>query len=113
MGMYIRIRHHRLKITRYQPQIARYTMIKHKQEKVNKQRTRVLRTSRRRLKTDGLNSLAYQLITREMVPLYTNVSVILNRTGYVEESSKTKTRISEEMKQRIRSIKERRQHKHP
>jgi beta-1,4-galactosyltransferase 1/beta-1,4-galactosyltransferase 2 len=37
-----RINHHRLKIIRYQADIGRYTMIKHKQEKANKLRQSLL-----------------------------------------------------------------------
>ena len=69
------IHYHKLKISRYKPEIARYTMIKHKQEKVNKERARVLRTSHRRYKTDGLNNLKYNVLYREIMPLYTNVNI--------------------------------------
>ena len=43
-----RIRFHNLKITRYRADIARYTMLKHKQEKANRMRQSVLRMSHRR-----------------------------------------------------------------
>ena len=43
-----RIQHHRLKVTRYKPEIARYTMVKHKQETVNKERGNILKTSHER-----------------------------------------------------------------
>ena len=40
-----RIQYKRLKIIRYRAEIARYTMIKHKQQPVNKDRGKILRTS--------------------------------------------------------------------
>ena len=74
-----RIHYHKMRIGRYKPEIARYTMIKHKQEKVNKERARVLRTSHTRYKTDGLNSLQYKVVGKELQPLYTLISVELNK----------------------------------
>ena len=43
-----RISHHKMKIIRYQNTIARYTMVKHKQEKANKMRQSYLSTSHKR-----------------------------------------------------------------
>ena len=43
-----RISHHKMKIIRYQNSIARYKMIKHKQEKANKMRQSYLSTSHKR-----------------------------------------------------------------
>ena len=43
-----RIQHHKMKVTRYKPEIARYTMVKHKQEMVNKDRGNILKTSHKR-----------------------------------------------------------------
>ena len=40
-----RIHYRKLKIIRYRAEIARYTMIKHKQQPVNKDRAKILRTS--------------------------------------------------------------------
>ena len=74
-----RLRHHKLKITRYTAEIARYTMLKHAHQAVNKERARVLRTGYRRLHTDGLNSLHYTLLARTLAPLYTNLTVSLDR----------------------------------
>jgi len=74
-----RIHFHKLRITRYQPEIARYTMIKHKQQTVNKERARVLRSSHRRYKIDGLNSLKYEMVFKQLLPLFTNISVKLKK----------------------------------
>ena len=57
-----RIHYHKMSIGKYKSEIARYTMIKHKQEKVNKERVRVLRSSHTRYKTDGLNSLQDKVV---------------------------------------------------
>merc|ERR1712228_330649 len=56
-----RIHKEKLKITRYQKEIARYTMIKHKQQPVNKERVRILKTATKRYLKDGLNSLKYKV----------------------------------------------------
>ena len=74
-----RIHKEKLKITRYQKEIARYTMIKHKQQPVNKERVRILKTATSRYLKDGLNSLKYKVESRQLQSLYTNVSVILER----------------------------------
>eukprot|EP00092_Neocalanus_flemingeri_P070776 GFUD01086903.1.p1 GENE.GFUD01086903.1~~GFUD01086903.1.p1 ORF type:complete len:493 (+),score=97.72 GFUD01086903.1:144-1622(+) len=106
-----RIHYHKLRITRYKPEVARYTMLKHKQEKVNKERARVLRTSHRRYKTDGLNSLKYQVLAKELMPLYTNVSVALHNPGKPNEILKMKRNRYEEFKhtQNMKSV----HHHHP
>ena len=55
-----RVRDNKLKITRYKPDIARYTMIKHTSEddnKPNPKRFQMLKDSQRFQKTDGLNNL--------------------------------------------------------
>lgn len=83
-----RIRSHGLKIIRYPAEIARYTMIKHKQEKVNKERQNILRTGSRRYKTDGLNSLHYTVISRDLNMLYTNVSVVLHKQMVTKDNMK-------------------------
>ena len=74
-----RIHKERLKITRYQKEVARYTMIKHKQQPVNKERVKILRSATKRYLKDGLNSLKYKVESRQLKSLYTNVSVILER----------------------------------
>jgi len=75
-----RIRYHKFNITRYKANIARYKMLKHKQERANKLRQNVLRSSHRRYKIDGLNSLSYSVLSRENRPTYTLLSVELHKT---------------------------------
>jgi len=77
-----RIRYRKLKIIRYRAEIARYTMIKHKQQPVNKDRAKILRTSIRRYRSDGLNNLKYKLEEKTAVKLYTNLTVQLEHTEY-------------------------------
>jgi len=81
-----RILYHKMKVTRYKPEIARYTMVKHEQEIVNEDNWNILRTSHKRYSTDGLNSLNYTLVIKESEQLYTNVTVKLIKQ--VKESDK-------------------------
>ena len=90
-----RISHHKMKIIRYQNSIARYKMIKHKQEKANKMRQSYLSSSHKRwgrcgkeewwdnifgYNSDGLNSLSYSLAAKHLTPLYTELDVRLERS---------------------------------
>eukprot|EP00092_Neocalanus_flemingeri_P027963 GFUD01030359.1.p1 GENE.GFUD01030359.1~~GFUD01030359.1.p1 ORF type:complete len:509 (+),score=123.71 GFUD01030359.1:129-1655(+) len=80
-----RVRDHNLTITRYTPEIARYTMINHTQEvdnKPNPKRFKLLKNSQRFQKTDGLNNLKYNLHNLTIFPLYTRVSVQLTHVDY-------------------------------
>jgi len=76
-----RIRFHRLSITRYNSDIARYKMIKHKQETVNKERMNILKTSNKKFKTSGLNDLKYKLVERSREPLFTELKIQLTYKG--------------------------------
>lgn len=57
--------------------IARYTMIKHvkRHPLVYKVRSKLVRTSKRRYRIDGLNTLKYRLINITLCFLYTNILV--------------------------------------
>lgn len=70
-----RIRHHGLKITRYSPKIARYTMLKHKKDDPNPDRYNKLYKGKYRYKKDGLNNLKYSRIDLVLKKLYTWVLV--------------------------------------
>jgi len=76
--MYKRIRYHRLRITRYKPEIARYSMIKHQPEAPNKNRMKVLKTGIRRYRTDGLSNLKYDRLGKDQQPLFTAINVVLS-----------------------------------
>ncbi|XP_035226531.1 beta-1,4-N-acetylgalactosaminyltransferase bre-4-like [Stegodyphus dumicola] len=70
-----RIRHHGLKISRYSPKIARYTMLKHKKDEPNPDRYNKLYKGKYRFKKDGLSNLQYKLIDVVLKKLYTWVLV--------------------------------------
>jgi len=77
--IYRRIRHHRLEISRYRPEIARYTGFKHKPEPRNKDRHKILKSGPERYTTDGLNSLKYERRAMVHHPLYTVIDVFLKQ----------------------------------
>lgn len=55
--MAMRVKHKKLKVSRYDAEIARYYMIKHKKETKNPDRVRILRKGRKYYRTDGLSNL--------------------------------------------------------
>ncbi|KAK6726800.1 hypothetical protein RB195_004858 [Necator americanus] len=73
------------KIARYPATIARYKMIKHahetKSNPVNKCRYKLLAQTKKKWKYDGLNSLKYEVVKLELLPLYTHVVVDLLETS--------------------------------
>merc|ERR1719384_536797 len=80
-----RLSSNNLKITRYKPEIARYTMIKHQRETSNKpnpQRHKLLKISHKFQRTDGLVNLNYTLLNVTSRPLYTEMRVRLNHLQY-------------------------------
>jgi len=86
--MSLRVRDNGLKITRFSPDIARYTMIKHKSEEKsngNPDRFKMLKKSKSFHKTDGLNNLKYNLLNVTSYPLYTNISVELEHLELVTQ----------------------------
>ncbi|OCT73582.1 beta-1,4-galactosyltransferase 3 [Xenopus laevis] len=65
-------------ISRPSVQYGRYKMIKHGLDEGNEQNPRrfnMLAKTRRTWKQDGMNSLQYVLLSKELQPLYTNISV--------------------------------------
>ncbi|KAI0216014.1 Beta-1,4-N-acetylgalactosaminyltransferase bre-4 [Lamellibrachia satsuma] len=78
--LYERTRFHKLKLSRYSMSIARYKMIKHKNEPLNRpnpKRMSLLYSGKKRFATDGLNSLKYELLGFEKRPLYSWIHVKL------------------------------------
>lgn len=63
------------KVCRYQPYVSRYTMLIHDKETPNENRMKHLRNGPKRYKTDGVNSVTYNLIKYEHLPLYTRILV--------------------------------------
>lgn len=73
--MFNRVYHGGYKVCRYQLHISRYTMLTHEKEIPNENRMKQLRNGPKRFKTDGLNSVTYNLIKYEQLPLYTRILV--------------------------------------
>uniref|UniRef100_A0A8C2X7V7 Beta-1,4-galactosyltransferase n=1 Tax=Cyclopterus lumpus TaxID=8103 RepID=A0A8C2X7V7_CYCLU len=73
-----RVRLSGMKIMRPPVAIGHYKMIKHKGDRGNEQNPRrfdLLKRTRLNWRSDGLNSLTYELLSRELEPLYTNLTV--------------------------------------
>ncbi|KAF0036218.1 hypothetical protein F2P81_011530 [Scophthalmus maximus] len=73
-----RVRLSGMKIVRPPVAIGHYKMIKHKGDRGNEQNPRrfdLLKRTRLNWRADGLNSLNYELLSRELEPLYTNLTV--------------------------------------
>ncbi|KAF4522628.1 hypothetical protein B566_EDAN003610 [Ephemera danica] len=66
-----RIKFHKLHISRYPANIAHYKMLAHKKERASPSRYKNLYSGQRRFRTDGLNSLKYEVRKKELRPLYT------------------------------------------
>ncbi|XP_034975822.1 beta-1,4-galactosyltransferase 3 [Zootoca vivipara] len=67
-------------IARPSTQYGRYRMIKHGHDKGNEQnpkRFNLLAKTRRTWKQDGMNTLEYQLLSKKLHPLYTNITVFI------------------------------------
>ncbi|XP_066565964.1 beta-1,4-galactosyltransferase 3 isoform X1 [Amia ocellicauda] len=73
-----RVRLSGMKITRPSVAVGHYKMIKHRGDRGNEENPRrfdLLIRTRSNWKSDGLNSLTYELLSKELEPLYTNLSV--------------------------------------
>ncbi|KAF4076210.1 hypothetical protein AMELA_G00227460 [Ameiurus melas] len=67
-----------MSISRPSLRIGRYKMIKHKLDEgneVNPKRFSLLSKTQKTWKLDGMNSVVYELLSREYLPLYTNITV--------------------------------------
>jgi len=72
-----RIAYNGLFISRPPPNVARYKMLKHKHQKLNNQRYRILQKGKTRFKTDGLSNLKYTVEQLVLEKTYTLVRVQL------------------------------------
>jgi len=70
--MYKRIIRKQLKIERPPATIARYKMLKHTHQKANDNNLKILRTARRRIDSDGVNNVTYNLLNTTFYHLYTH-----------------------------------------
>lgn len=73
--MFNRVQNGGYRICRYQPYVSRYIMLTHNKEIPSENRIKILRNGPKRFKTDGVNSVTYQLIKYENLPLYTRILV--------------------------------------
>lgn len=73
--MFNRVYYAGLRVCRYQPYVSRYIMLTHDKELPNEDRMNHLRSGPKRFKTDGVNSITYNLIKYEQLPLYTRILV--------------------------------------
>ncbi|XP_063168709.1 beta-1,4-galactosyltransferase 3-like isoform X2 [Candoia aspera] len=77
-------------ISRPSIQYGRYRMIKHGHDKGNEQnpkRFNLLARTRRTWKQDGMNTLEYQLLSKELHPLYTNITVFIGTEKGMQHST--------------------------
>ncbi|NXA94904.1 B4GT3 galactosyltransferase, partial [Melanocharis versteri] len=73
-----RVRLAGMKISRPPVSIGHYKMVKHKSDKGNEEnphRFDLLVRTQRMWTQDGMNSLTYELLAKELRPLYTNLTV--------------------------------------
>ncbi|NXR39395.1 B4GT3 galactosyltransferase, partial [Zosterops hypoxanthus] len=77
-----RVRLAGMKISRPPVSIGHYKMVKHKSDKGNEEnphRFDLLVRTQRSWTQDGMNSLTYVLLAKELRPLYTNLTVDIGR----------------------------------
>ena len=72
-----RIRHYGYYICRYPVNVARYKMLTHQKQPANPKRFALWNTGKKRFKTDGLNSLHYNVTELNLGKLYTRILVKL------------------------------------
>ena len=65
------------RIERADRKVSRYFALPHEIQKWNKDRLRLLEKGFQRYKTDGINSLQYNVISVSELPLFTNITVSL------------------------------------
>jgi hypothetical protein len=63
------------RVVRFDPNVAQYSMLKHKKEKPSPDRIQYLNSGHLRYDTDGFNSLVFREIEVKANKLYTNVKV--------------------------------------
>ncbi|KAM6925120.1 beta-1,4-galactosyltransferase 3 [Xenentodon cancila] len=109
-----RVRLSGMKIVRPPVAIGHYKMIKHKGDKGNEQNPRrfdLLKRTRLNWRSDGLNSLTYQLLSKELEPLYTNLTVNIGEELHLHQGKtpvlvKTTTPVQQHSTSKIRDTAE-------
>ncbi|XP_071115134.1 beta-1,4-N-acetylgalactosaminyltransferase bre-4-like [Haliotis cracherodii] len=85
-----RVRYSGLTFSRPPAEVARYRSILHKRDEtnpVNKDRVKIIKQVAKGMKTDGLNSLSYELLKKEYRKLYTWIYVKINRRSDFPENT--------------------------
>ncbi|NXC92501.1 B4GT3 galactosyltransferase, partial [Cercotrichas coryphoeus] len=90
-----------MKISRPPISIGHYKMVKHKSDKGNEEnphRFDLLVRTQRSWTQDGMNSLSYSLLRKELRPLYTNLTVDIGRDPRAARAAPgASSRLREEM----------------
>lgn len=73
--LFNRVYYRGYKVCRYPSFISRYTMLTHEKEIPSENRMKYLRNGPKRFYTDGVDSVTYNLIKYEQLPLYTRILV--------------------------------------
>ncbi|XP_061836178.1 beta-1,4-galactosyltransferase 3 [Nerophis lumbriciformis] len=87
-----RVRLSGMKIVRPPVAIGHYKMIKHRGDRGNEQnphRFDLLKRTRLNWRSDGLNSLTYELLSKELEPLYTNLTVNIGEDSHQHRGKNT------------------------
>ena len=81
-NLYYRVKNAGYTLQRQSMEIARYTMLPHKSNKKDEEfeeRNENLKSSRRHISYDGLNSLQYHVTSKTHEPLYTHIKIDLRK----------------------------------
>ncbi|XP_061175167.1 beta-1,4-N-acetylgalactosaminyltransferase bre-4-like [Saccostrea echinata] len=76
--LYNRIVSSKMTISRVMSDVARYTMLSHKQAVANPQRGTILKTGKQRMENDGLNSLHYKIVEKTHRKLFVHIKVSID-----------------------------------
>jgi hypothetical protein len=68
----VRIKTNKLEIIRHPTKLARYKMIRHKQQKLNPQAHENLKKAKSRLKKDGVNTIKYEVVKKTLYTGFTH-----------------------------------------
>jgi len=74
---YNRVTSSGLEVIRWDPAVARYSMLPHEKEQPNDERHTLLKESNKVSRSDGLSSLEYTIISSKEFPSYTLITVQL------------------------------------
>lgn len=77
-----------LKVSRYPLEIGRYFMAKHKKDKPNPQRFKLLSNANKRIVEDGISNLKYEVKSIEKNALFTKILVYYNQTAIFKKNKK-------------------------